>query len=205
MSNRYTYSDPTLSLWQSAVAEVQRRHASVQNRMAVATSNRMTQPTLLAADDLMAPVHLLGVPLTARQTHVPAKMFASAPISLAARADMAFPVVDCAKTVAEFLWAEITGNHQQSEILEGELKDSECDILWGEVLATYLGFKASGGAVPYRPNLNPVVDLDTKTRLAIIGDWGTGDEVAINLLQQVAALQSRSLDSFGRRLLFRHA
>jgi hypothetical protein len=131
---------------------------------------------------------LLGAPLTARQIDVPAKMFARSPISLAAHAEIALPVVDCTKTVAEFLWAEITGDHQRSEILEGELKDSECDILWGEVLATYLAFKASGGAVPYRSNLNPVVDLDTKTRLAIIGDWGTGDEVAINLLQQVAAL-----------------
>lgn len=197
MSNRYTYSDPSLSLWQSAVAEVQRRHASVQNRMALATSNRMAQLPLLAADDLMAPVHQLGVPLTAGRTDVPAKMFAPAPISLAASAEMALPVVDCAKVAAEFLWAEITGNHQESEILEGELKDSACDIGWGEVLATYLAFKASGGDIPYRPNLNPVVDLGTKTKLAIIGDWGTGDEVAINLLQQVAAFSPEVLIHLG--------
>jgi hypothetical protein len=45
------------------------------------------------------------------------------------------------------------------------------------------------GTIPYRPNKNVVIDLGTKTKLAIIGDWGTGDEVAINVLQQVATLK----------------
>ena len=45
--------------------------------------------------------------------------------------------------------------------------------------------------------MNVVTDLDGKSRIAIVGDWGTGDEVAINLLQQVASLQPEVLIHLG--------
>ena len=187
MPNRYTYSEPHLSLWQSAVAEVHRRRVSVEHRTAMVTLRRKPRRPLLAEEDLMAPVHLLGMPITAKQPIVPERLFA-APSGIAPRT-VGGVVVDCAKIAAEFLWAEITGNHAKSEELAGELKDSVCDVGWGECVTTYLAFKASGGQLPYRANLNPVFDLGPRTKLAIVGDWGTGDEVAINVLQQVAALQ----------------
>jgi len=36
MSQLYTYSDPTLSIWQSAAAEVHQRHVSAQTKIAAA-------------------------------------------------------------------------------------------------------------------------------------------------------------------------
>jgi hypothetical protein len=182
MSNLYTYSDPTLSLWQAAVAEVHRRHSSMPSRMAAVAGGSPKASTLLDPDTLMAPAVSLGAALKAGQkVQTPA-------LSLAARASVAGTVVDCAKTAAEFLAAEITGNKQQSQILAGELKDSVCDVGWSECLITYLGYKASFGSLPYRPNLDPIVNLGQRTKLAILGDWGTGDKVAINVLQQVAGL-----------------
>ena len=65
--NLYTYSDPTLSLWQAAVAEVQGRHESVTNRMALATSNRLPATPVPAQNELMSPVYLLGEPLKAKR------------------------------------------------------------------------------------------------------------------------------------------
>jgi len=198
MSNLYTYSDPTLSLWQAAAAEVQRRHKSVQSRMAPATQNRLalaaTQPgappALLSMDALMAPALTLGAAAKAGKpiaVSAPAPAAARAPLSLAASVGGVIgTVVDCAKTAAEFLAAEITGNHEQSDILAGELKDSTCDIGWSECLALYLAYKLAIGNLPYRPNKNPIIDLEQRTKLAIVGDWGTGDDVAINLLHQVA-------------------
>ncbi len=196
MSNLYTYSDPTLSLWQAAVAEVQRRRASVQNRMDPATKGRMalavgkTAPAP-SADDFMAPALNLGARLKA------GKPVAKPALSLAASAELASTVVDCAKAAAEFLAAEITGNHQQSAISAGELKDSTCDPGWAECVVTYLAYKAAIGNLPYRPNQNPVFDLGQKTKVAIVGDWGTGDKVAINLLQQVASLSPDVLIHLG--------
>ena len=52
MSNNYTYSDPTLSLWLAAAAEVQRRRQSVRDRMATATSKRIALSALPAEDSL---------------------------------------------------------------------------------------------------------------------------------------------------------
>jgi len=181
MSNVYTFSDPTLSLWQSAVAAVQRGHASMASRPSAIAGTGATS-ALLDPNALMAPARSLGATLKAGQT-LPAPT-----LEMAARADVAGTVVDCAKVAGEFLWAEITGNQQQSEICQGQLKDSVCDVGWSECLLTYLGFKASLGALPYRPNLNPVFDLGQRTKIAIVGDWGTGDDVAVNLLQQVASL-----------------
>ncbi len=62
---------------------------------------------------------------------------------------------------------------------------------------TYFAYKASLGSLPYRANENPVFDLGQRTKLAIIGDWGTGDDVAINLLQQVAKLGPEILIHLG--------
>jgi hypothetical protein len=200
MSQSYTYANPVLSLWQAAVAEVQRRHTAVQNRMATATSSRIAMAAQPAPDDLMAPAQLIGEPMSDGQTitaetlaAVPAKAIAG----LAAPLTVGGVISDCAATAAKFLWAEITGNRQQSQLLAGELKDSECDPLWAECLTTYLGYKISGGVLPYRPNLNPVIDLGSATRLAIVGDWGTGDPVAINLMQQVANLHPDVLIHLG--------
>jgi len=195
----YTYSDPTLSLWQAAVAEVHRRHDSVQDRMDSVTSDHKATPKkLLAQNDLMSPVHILGAPLRERQ-NIPAEIIspvaeAAEPLTLAASA--AVPI-DCAKVAAQFLWAEITGNKHKSEQYAGELKDSVCDIGWGECVVTYLAYKASLNNLPYRANENPVFDLGQRTKLAIIGDWGTGDSVAINLLQQLASFGPEVLIHLG--------
>jgi hypothetical protein len=184
MSNAYTYSNPYLSLWQSAAAGVNRRHAS-QQKLALKAGQAPPTPQV----DLEAPVHTLGVPLTAGQTGAVKAMFApqmgAAPLEMAAAADVLHTVEDCAKAAAEFLWAEITGNKEESDALAGEIKDSECDPLWAECLADYLAFKAALGTPAYRKNKNPVFPLDANTRIAIVGDWGTGDDVASNLLQQV--------------------
>lgn len=194
MSSLYTYSNRYLSLWQSAAAKVQRGTPATQNRRALIATPVATRAADTANVHLMAPVDLLGEQLAAGQTDAVKKMFAppsvAKPLDLAASAEAVLPVIeDCVKVAAEFLWAEITGNSQQSATLAGELKDSECDIGWGECLTSYLLFKASAAAPAYRPNMNPVFELDANTRIGIIGDWGTGDDVAINVLQQVASFK----------------
>jgi Calcineurin-like phosphoesterase len=188
MSTPYTYPDPTLSLWQASVAEVHRRRKSVRDRMAPAATRQIAAPAMDAEDDLMSPVHLLGDSISKGQS--PGALFAPAAAApQAMQAAVAVPV-NCAKTAAQFLWAEMSGDHQKSQVLAGELKYSACDLTgWGECVTTYLAYKASLGNNPYRPNKNVVIDLGAKTKLAILGDWGTGDAVAINLLQQVATLQ----------------
>ena len=196
----YTYSDPVLSLWQAAVTEVQNRHVSVTNRMALPTGSREAVVAVPAQNDLMSPVYILGEPLRL-QRQVPEDIVSpiavpSTALGTSVEAKALIPT-DCAKVAAQFLWAEITGNKQKSELYAGELKDSVCDIGWGECVVTYLAYKASGANLVYRPNQNPVFDLGDRKKIALIGDWGTGQEVAINLLQQVANLEPQVLIHLG--------
>lgn len=161
------------------------------------TSQRIPIQQLAAADDLMSPVHLVAAALMTQSAGT-ALSPGTATASLHTEGTPIAVPLDCAKTAAAFLLAEMTGDHVKSDKLAGELKFAVCDVLgWSECVTTYLGYKASGGSLPYRANMNVVVDLDRKSKIAIIGDWGTGDEVAINLLQQVTSFKPDLLVHLG--------
>ena len=200
MQTPYTYRDPTLSLWQSAVAQVQRNRKSVQARMSLLSSMNFAVPTLLSEETLMSPAHLLGQPLAAGQSVSPETLSAPLPSSAASTEALgaAGVLVDCAKTAAQFLWAEMTGDKEKSDLYASELKFAVCDAGgWAECLTAYLAFKASCGTLPYRPNQDVVVNLGQNATIAIIGDWGTGDQVAINVLQEVAKFKPDVLIHLG--------
>ncbi len=198
MSQTYSYRNPVLSLWQAAVAEVHGRRDSVQMRTAMVTSQRVPVRPLAASDDLMSPVHMVAKALTDRPAEGGGVLPKGATASLYAEGPAAAVPLDCAKAAAEFLLAEMRGDQEKSRILAGELKFAVCDAAgWSECVTAYLGYKVSGGSRPYRANMNVVVELDQKSKIAIIGDWGTGDEVAINLLQQVASLKPEVLVHLG--------
>jgi hypothetical protein len=177
MSDEYSYRDPRLSIWQAAACEVQHKRTQAAKT-----------PKSEAPNPLMRPVHVVAHTITAAGK--PFKFLAEEVkkgiLDLKAKFD---PLDDCAKAAANFLWAELEGNEQNSQIYAGELKKSVCDAVgYSECLTTYLGYKLLLEKPMYRPNQNVVVELEQNTKVAIIGDWGTGDDVATNLLKQVAAL-----------------
>jgi predicted phosphodiesterase len=192
---RYTYHDPYLSMWQSAAAEMGRRHASIKQRMGTASALVSVEPL----PDMMQAVDRIGDPAEVDKSIQPENAFKEhVSVSSALRAETKSSVAtlgaigrsivgDCAELAAKFLWAEIKGDEAQSAFYSAQLKSAVCDPRWAECLTLYLEFKAAGGDVPYRANMDVVIDLGSKTKIAIIGDWGTGQDVAINLLQQVKA------------------
>jgi Calcineurin-like phosphoesterase len=64
-------------------------------------------------------------------------------------------------------------------------------------VTTYLAYKASSGNLPYRLNTNVVIKLGEMEKIAIIGDWGTGDDVAKNVLKEVAKCEPEVLLHLG--------
>ena len=188
MSDDYSYRDARLSLWQAAAGEI---HRSLKQPAAKMTAESLTakSPSLVTEKELMRPVQIVahsikdaGKPFEFLVHEVKKGI-----LDLKAEFD---PLEDCAKAAAQFLWAEIEGNEQESQFYQGELRKSVCDSVgWAECLTTYLGYKALLEDPVYRPNQNVVRDLGAKSRIAIIGDWGVGDNVATNVLQQVAALK----------------
>ena len=176
MQTPYTYRDPTLSLWQSAVAQVQRNRKSVQARMSLLSSMNFAVPTLLSEETLMSPAHLLGQPLAAGQSVSPETLSSPRPSSAASPEALGVGgvVVDCAKTAAQFLWAEMTGDKQKSDLYASELGIcTVCDAGgWAECLTAYLAFKASCSTLPYRPNQDVVVNLGQNATVVIISAVG---------------------------------
>jgi calcineurin-like phosphoesterase family protein len=106
--------------------------------------------------------------------------------------------VDCAKTAAQFLLAEMKGDQATADHLAGILKFAPCNVEgWAECVTTYLQYKNSGGTFPYRPGVDSVHALGDRKSIAIIGDWGTGESDAINLLRQVQKLNPDVLIHLG--------
>ena len=187
MSDLYSFRNPVLSLWQSAAAEVHRRRSSVFSRMGDLIKD-IVAPAENMAKSLMAPAYDVAAKIENDKS--PAALLKT-PDGVGVKiAETAMTAADCASVASRFLWAEITGNQQEADLCAGMLKYSECDGLgWAECLTTYLGYKALHDSFPYRPNKDVVIDLGNISKIAIIGDWGTGDNVAINVLKEVAKLK----------------
>jgi len=187
VSDLYSFRNPILSLWQSAAAEVHRRRSSVLSRMGTLVKD-LAAPVENMAKELMGPVYDVAAKLDKASS--PTELFAPPQGVGTKLAAVGITAGDCAAVASRFLWAEITGDRQESDLCAGMLKYSTCDALgWAECLTTYLGYKATQDSLPYRPNKDVVIDLGKKSTIAIIGDWGTGDKVAINVLQEVAKLK----------------
>ncbi|HUI73876.1 MAG TPA: metallophosphoesterase [Candidatus Acidoferrum sp.] len=160
-----TFRNPYASVWQSVM------HQALSARRETALLNlSSTQPEMsqfatafsaLQSQKLVPEVDLLGI-----------------------------PIGRCAKLAAEFVWAEVKGNHQRAKEIEAELKDGTCDPLWGEALAAYLAWKATFHPPVYvrYSNLNDfIIPLPEKPEIVIglIADWGTGIDDAKWLLAEV--------------------
>ncbi len=106
-------------------------------------------------------------------------------------AGVAGTVLDCAKLVARIAWDELF-DRAKVRALKNELEASTCDPFWAECLVEYEAFLASGQTQPYTvyTGITDYVLEDCfpdTAQIAIIGDWGTGMNDALVLLQQVAS------------------
>lgn len=197
MSDEYSYRDAKLSLWQSSVSELYRRSSRPGGLAASPRGIGATPSRFASREDLMLPVHSVASAIegAGKPAGIPGHGGKEGAFDFSARFD---PLGDCARAAAHFLWAEIENNEADSRLYQGELRKAVCDVAgWSECLTTYLEYKALLEHPIYRPNQNPVFSLGTKTRLAMIGDWGTGEDVARNVLEQIAVLKPDVLIHLG--------
>ena len=183
------FPHPDLSLWQSAVDQVVARHASGAQTQDVDagpvaiqrpdTSDGMVQATVTMGQYLDHGVSL-------------ADQAASAGGPKATEG-----VGDWAKYCSSIWWqiakAKATGNAQAEQNWRAQLGPfSTCDPRYAEAAEQYVAyFKLKCGTVPYKvwSNLDDfVIDgvLPAKARVAIVGDWGTGQQDAKALLAAIA-------------------
>lgn len=97
---------------------------------------------------------------------------------------------DCAKLAAQIAWDELF-DKAKVPALKNELAASTCDPFWAECLVVYEASLASGGTQTYigYTDISQYVlsnCFPDTAKIAILGDWGTGMNDALVLLQQIA-------------------
>ena len=194
----YSSHTSALSLWQSAMHEVLSQKPQQQNSVHSGIGVTALTPEMMATAQVVRQFDRTGNFDVAVQPEVAegagAAMAAVAgglAQSLAAPAAAPSPVAtECAKLAAQIALYSVTDPAKAAE-LRTELADGTCDPLWAECLAIYEKWRLTSQAQPYI-NFQNIDDFvleqcfpDNAT-IAVIGDWGTGMNDALVLLEQIA-------------------
>jgi predicted phosphodiesterase len=185
------FRDPALSLFQSAVDEViARKTAGTQSQatggpVAIARpdpSNNMVKMATAEASTAHDAIQSGAAPPTPPP----------APVS-AAPGGLGDEVGYCASLARNYAVAKLLCHTDDANRYQALLtaKDGPCDLGWVEASLKYEEFLLSKGTIPYRvyQNMNDfVIDgkLPANARVAIVGDWGTGQDAAKTVLAQIA-------------------
>jgi len=171
-SQPQTFRNHLVSLYQSAVDEVVRNKIESQG---IATRPGLENGLIRAAAEIGA-----------------LKMHGAATIPAAAPANVTQTAWTCARLGFELLEAQVRGDATIATKLEGELDFNTCDVGWAKTIASYVDYFGPDGtraSIPYirAGKVGPkVLGLKSGATVALIGDWGTGTAVAVDLLKQVA-------------------
>jgi 3',5'-cyclic AMP phosphodiesterase CpdA len=175
-----TFTDPHLSLWQSAVDHVVSRREG-------AGPHRPTLDHPAVADAAEA-----------------AKKDAARSAALAEPLASPFGTLESCADIALRLAKAKVERRPEAEIkqLEDALAFSVCDPLWSEAVEEYIKFfEVDHGTVPYRPPVSvedpAPIALQENATVALIADWGTGTAEARALLEKVAKHQPDALIHLG--------
>ena len=164
-------SSPRLSLWQSAVDEIVARRQPGRRPDA---DNRMVR---------QATAHCLSLH-SGRSALARKPDFASGP---AVTVDIAY----CSMLALRLAEAKLFGDRAAADRYSQELtnKFTKCDTGWSEVIDKYIEFVLQGGSIPYRRHSSfddfVVEPLPATARIALVGDWGTGQPEARSILEQI--------------------
>jgi predicted phosphodiesterase len=183
------FRDPALSLFQSAVDEV------VARKTAVTQSQAAGGPAAIARPD---PGHsMVRMATTEASAARDAGQSGTAPPPPASAPAPAGGLGDqlsyCASLARNYAVAKLLGHTDDANRYQALLttKDGDCDPGWADASLKYEEFLLSKGTIPYRvyKNMNDfVIDgkLPANARVAIVGDWGTGQDIAKTVLAQIA-------------------
>jgi hypothetical protein len=187
------FRDPDLSLWQSAVDEVvaqrkgRARTLDVGGRPVGAARPDLDDDTVNAATAAAEAVSHGNI-----LTGAPPADLSSATLGVG---DVAkFCAAMALRLARARVKGALTGDHSDEKKFQEELgtKFTQCDPRWADCVAEYVKFKLGGGKIPYRPPTGPqsfVIDgrLPPNAKIAIVGDWGTGEDAAKGVLGRIAA------------------
>ena len=88
--------------------------------------------------------------------------------------------------------ARLSGDAKALAGVTGEFKASTCDPAWATTIEEYLQYFGPGGSqkqIPYirASSIGPrTIEFKADARVALVGDWGTGAQPAVQVLKQIA-------------------
>lgn len=201
--------DPMISLWQSAVSTVIARRMDSQqpppdhHPLVMATNAmvgrlsgvlKLKKPSSLHLNDLVEAVgslkheDLLASIRALANTGTVTKGLAAAPQAISR------VPLHCAQVAFQIGLALVAGDTDRATALEKHFHFGTCDRSWLEVITEFVSSTLHRKVIPYRRwrDLSDfVLDgdgfLPSKATIAIVGDWGTGDELAQLVLDQVVS------------------
>jgi hypothetical protein len=101
-------------------------------------------------------------------------------------------VDNCADLGLRYLEAKVRGDGAAAQAIWKSIAFSKCDPQWAEVLAEHAKYFGSAGGITPVPYIRAgtiwphVLDLKPDARVALIADWGTGTDAAIEIMRAVA-------------------
>ncbi len=187
MARMKQFHDPELSIWQSAMDETIARQAAGANIQALGGP-----PVIGERPDLSDPrMREATAHCEAIDRGTPLSDIATGPV---ATEGLLQTLGYCSLTALKLAKAMLLGNQADIDQYAGDLKRfGGCDPLYAIAAAKYAEyFVAQGKEIPYRMygQLGDfVIDgrLPARARLALVGDWGTGQPEAQAVLKQMAA------------------
>jgi hypothetical protein len=180
-----TFRDPLLSLYQSAVLEVARRlDAAPQKHNAGIRSLQRSKVTALM--DIAATI--------ARREEACLRGLKVAAVSEATPRELSKSGIArvCAEWGFRYIKAVAAGDAEALMVLKDEFTAGTCDPEWLTTLTAYQSYFGVDGQrkpIPYRraADVGPkTIEIRTDARVALVGDWGTGANPAIDVLKLIA-------------------
>ena len=185
MANMKAYRDAQISLFQSAVSEVVETHSGNQ----LLSEGGPAIPVRTTTEDPM----LEAVASYADAATKEARPENAAPETLGILDGAKYCVNLSIKLGEAYGKALVGGDQQEIQRYRDQLdgKFGGCDLKWAEAAKVYANyFVLQGKSIPYR-SVKTIADptiatpLGAKVRLAIVGDWGTGQLAARTVLSQI--------------------
>jgi len=188
MSSLAQFRDPALSLFQSAVDEIVARKTAATQSQGTGFPAAITRP-----DPDHSMVKMATTEASAAHDAIQTGAAPPPPPPAPVLGGLGDQVSYCASLARNYAVAKLLGHTDDANRYQALLttKDGNCDPGWAEASLKYEEFLLSKGTIPYRVYQNMsdfVIDdkLPDNARVAIVGDWGTGQDTAKTILAQIA-------------------
>ncbi len=189
-----TVRDPRDSVWQSMVERVARQRTRISREIAIAPADALGRETRQAdqVDRLVDAANAAVFEMHADdqdQKAVPPAFSVSATRDLAAGSALE-TTRNCASLALQLAKAKVFGTDQEVKALENDFNFSTCDPFWSDCIEEYVNhYKLWGGLAPRPVNPSPLLSytIPSNAVVAIVGDWGTGEPRALEVLSEIRA------------------